>query len=107
MMPWIVDTCQNSELDEYNELIPEVANKVEKIRRVRNIYFSFDNVRVTEQVDTFLTLLTCIWHMSSSNPSQQQVFWPRFKLGTSSSLVFYHVHCLGYLLKNEHFGNWI
>jgi hypothetical protein len=35
LMPWILDTPQNSELDEYNEVIPELASKVEKIREVR------------------------------------------------------------------------
>jgi hypothetical protein len=35
LMPWILDTPQNSELDEYNEVILELANKVEKIREVR------------------------------------------------------------------------
>lgn len=35
LMPWILDTPQNSELDKYNEVIPELASKVEKIREVR------------------------------------------------------------------------
>jgi hypothetical protein len=35
LMPWILDTPRNSELDEYNEVIPELARKVEKIREVR------------------------------------------------------------------------
>jgi hypothetical protein len=36
-MPWVLDTPQNCELDGYNEVIPELAKKVEKIREVRNI----------------------------------------------------------------------
>lgn len=38
LMPWILDTPRNSELDEYDKLVPELANKAEKMRGVRNIY---------------------------------------------------------------------
>lgn len=34
LMPWILDTPRNSELDEYNEVIPELASKVEKIKEI-------------------------------------------------------------------------
>ncbi|PNF27288.1 hypothetical protein B7P43_G04695 [Cryptotermes secundus] len=36
LMPWILDTPQNSELDKYNEVIPELASKVEKVREICN-----------------------------------------------------------------------
>lgn len=38
LMPWILDTPQNSEL-ECKEAIIELANKVEKIREVRRNIF--------------------------------------------------------------------
>jgi hypothetical protein len=38
-MPWILDVPQNSEFDDYNKAIPELASKVEKMKVVRKIYF--------------------------------------------------------------------
>ena len=38
-MPWILDVPQNSEFDEYNKAIPELASKVEKMQAVSNIHF--------------------------------------------------------------------
>jgi len=38
-MPWILDVPQNSEFDEYNKAIPELASKVEKMKAVSNIHF--------------------------------------------------------------------
>jgi hypothetical protein len=38
-MPWILDVPRNSELDEYNKVIPELASKVQKMKAVRNIHF--------------------------------------------------------------------
>jgi hypothetical protein len=38
-MPWILDVPKNSEFDEYNRAIPELATKVEKMQAVSNIHF--------------------------------------------------------------------
>ena len=37
-MPWISDVPQNSEVDDYNKAIPELASKVEKMKAVRNTH---------------------------------------------------------------------
>jgi hypothetical protein len=63
LMPWVLGTHQNSKLDEYDKLIPELANKVEKMRGVRNIYFLLDNAGAYVWTDTVVTHLTCIWGM--------------------------------------------
>ncbi|XP_021924060.1 uncharacterized protein LOC110831893 isoform X3 [Zootermopsis nevadensis] len=34
LMPWILDTPKNLELDEYDSLIPELANKVDKVKGI-------------------------------------------------------------------------
>lgn len=61
LMPWILDTPKNLELDEYDSLIPELANKVDKVKGVRNIYALFDITRVIVWADTVITHLTWIW----------------------------------------------
>ena len=33
-MPWILDVPENSEFDEYNKAIPELAGKVEKMQAI-------------------------------------------------------------------------
>lgn len=58
LMPWILDTPKNLELDEYDSLIPELANKVDKVKGVRNIYALFDITRVIVWADTVITHLT-------------------------------------------------
>lgn len=57
-MPWISDVPQNSEVDDYNKAIPELASKVEKMKAVRNTHFL--------ELTVNLTLFLFLFHHSST-----------------------------------------
>jgi hypothetical protein len=63
LMPWILDVPRNSEFDEYNKVVPELASIVEKVKAVSNIHF----LEPTVNLPFFLSL----FHYSSTTHSIQ------------------------------------
>lgn len=61
-MPWILDVPRNSELDEYNKVIPELASKVQKMKAI------------CEDADKIPTALEILSNIKFEEPSIDESF---------------------------------